>query len=212
MSSAEIWCILQMSGGRTLAVTRSLRAAGFDVWAPTGMMRRARPRSRKYRDEPVALVSGVAFARLGDAPRLAAIVQAPVQEHPPFSLLMQRGTYGKVTDASLDPLRQYEMDKAAEWVDFVAAEEQARLEKLRKKKGRKRVKGRLNAARSYILGQTVRVEGPAFQGLTAKVLESKKKGTLVIDLGGMLGQLTVETCDVCPVHVDDAQPEKAPVT
>lgn len=206
------WCILQMAGSRTLSVTRSLRSAGFDVWSPTGMVRRARPRSTKYRDEPTALLTGLVFARYEDAPRLAAIVQAPMQEHPGFSLLMQRGTYGRVTDASLDPLREFEAGKALEWADFVAAEEQARLEKLRKKKGRRRAKGRLNAARSYVLGQTVRVEGSAFQGLTAQVVENKRNGSIVIDLGGMLGQIVVETCDLRPVHVNDAQPEQAPVT
>lgn len=205
------WCILQMAGSRTLAVLRSLGSAGYDVWAPTGMTRRRKPRSTKYRDEPLALLTGVVFARYEDAPRLAAITQAPIREHPGFSLLMQRGTYGKVTDGSLDPLREFEAVKASEWSDFVAAEERARLERLRKKKGRRRAKGRLNAARSYVLGQTVRVEGPAFQGLTAKVIENKRNGGLVIDLGGMLGQIVVETCDLRPVHVDDAKPEQAPV-
>jgi len=206
------WCILQTSGGRTLAVVRSLRSAGFDVWAPTGMVRRFRPRSTKYRDDPIALLTGVVFAPYEDAARLSAAAQSPVSQHPSFSLLMHQGAYGRVLDASLDPLRAFEIDKAIEWTGFVAAQERARLERIRKKKGRRRTKGRSNAARSYVLGQTVHVEGPAFQGLTAKVVESKKNGSLVIDLGGFLGEIVVETCDVRPVHVEGAQPEQAPVT
>ncbi len=206
------WCILQMTGGRTLAVIRFLRAAGFEVWAPTGMVRRARPRSRKYRDEPLALVTGLVFARYEDAPRLSAITQSPASDHPAFSLLMQRGAYGKVNDASLEPLREFEIAKAAEWAEFVAAEDKARLEYLRKKKNRRRAKGRLNAARSYVLGQTVQVEGPAFQGLTARVIESKNNGSIVIDLGGFLGAIVVETCDLRPAHVTSAEPEQASVT
>jgi hypothetical protein len=193
------WCILQTSGGRTLAVIRSLRSASFDVWAPTGMARRPRPRSTKYRDEPIALLTGVVFAPYEDAARLSAAAQSPISPHPSFSLLMHQGKYGRVPDAGLDPLRAFEVDKAAEWAEFVAAEERARLESLRKKKNRKRAKGRLNAARSYVLGQTVRVEGPAFQGLVAKVVENKKDGSLVIDFGGLLGDLVVEACDLRPV-------------
>lgn len=63
-----------------------------------------------------------------------------------------------------------------------------------------------------MLGQTVRVEGTAFQGLTAQVVENKRNGSLVIDLGGMLGQIVVETCDLRPVPVEDAKPEQASVT
>jgi hypothetical protein len=114
--------------------------------------------------------------------------------------------------AGLDPLRAFENDKAVEWAAFVVAEEKARLERIRKKKGRRRAKGRLNAARSYVMGQTVHVEGPAFQGLTATIVESKKNGTLVIDMGGLLGEIVVETCDVRPVHVHSGKSEQAPDT
>lgn len=210
---AADWCILQMSGPRTLAVVRSLRSVGFDVWAPTGMKRLKRPRSSKYRDRPTALLTCFAFAPYDDAPALGAIAASPEQDHPAFTVLMVNDVYGKVADRDLDGLRQHEADAAEEWTEFVAAEEQARLERIRKKKGRRKEKGRLNAARSYVLGQTVRVPTPAFQGLTAKIVENRRNGELVIEFEGMsLGKMTVEACGVKPVHVDGAKPEQAPVT
>lgn len=202
-----------MASGRTLAVVRSLNAAGFQVWTPTGMKRIPRPRSTKYRDEQRALMTCFAFAPYEDAPRLAAIVQAPVQEHPAFSLLMYRDTYGRVPDASLQGLRDFEVNHAEEWATFVATEEADRLERLRKKKNKRKIgTSRLNAARSYVMGQTVRVEGTAFTSLTARVVENKRNGELVIEFDGSPMTLTVEACDVRPVHVNDAQPEQAPVT
>lgn len=206
------WCVLRMASARTLAVVRSLREAGFDVWTPTGMTRRYRPRSTKYRDEDDALVKTFAFARYQDAPRLSALAHAPGQEHPAFTLLMHRERYGRVTDRALDGLREHEVDHAEKWKEFVAAEELKRLERLRKKKGRKTGSGRLNSARSYVLGQRVRVTAPAFQGLTGQVVENKRNGDLVITFDGLALELTVEACDLKPVHVREAKPEQAPTT
>lgn len=201
---AQAWCILQMSGPRTLSVVRSLRSAGFEIWLPMGMTRRKRPRSNKYRDEPEALLKALAFAPYEDAPRLSAIAQSIEHDHPPFSLLMHRDVYGKVADADLEPLREYETQRAGEWTAFVELEERMRLERIRKRKGRKRGKGRANAARCYVLGQTVRVEVSAFQGLTAKIVDSRRNGDLVIVFDGLPLPLTVEACDVKPVHVSNA--------
>lgn len=198
------WCVLRMAGPRTLSVVRSLRAIGFDVWTPTGMQRRKRPRSNKYRDEPDALLKTFAFARYDDAPQLSAIAHSPAHDLPPFTLLMHRDMYGKVADRELDELRRYEVDQAEEWLAMLAEAERLRLEALRKKKNRKRSTGRTNAARAYVLGQTVKVAACGFQGLTGKVVENRRNGEMVIVFDGLSMELTVEACDLRPVQVQEA--------
>ena len=186
-----------MAGTRTLTVVRSLERAGIDVWAPTAMRRRYRPRSTKFTDSEAALLPGWAFARAEHLTDLLAIVHAPVSEHPPFRVLQRDEVPQLARDADLQSLRDYEARVRQDWEAFKEAA--ARQAKVKRKK---------TSARAYVLGQRVRVERPEFAGLEAEIVEIRKSGDLVLEFTGFLRGAAVPACDVVAIQLSDAKSEQ----
>ena len=182
------WCILQMTGQRTLRLMRSLSIAGIDAWTPVAMERKRRPRSKKFRDAPVALLPGFAFVEVGYLPELLAIIHAPVSDHPPFSILQRDSRALTASDASLDPLREYETRMQDQW--------QAHLDAIRREAKQKRKK---TAARAYVVGQRVKIESEAFSGLVGKIVEIRNNGDLALEFTGFINGPVVPSCDVSPM-------------
>jgi hypothetical protein len=201
------WCILRTAGQHTLALAKSLTEAGLEAWAPARMHRRRRPRSDKYRDMLIPAFSGYVFARFHDLAELLLAQHAELSPHPAFTVLQSGQFYSWISDPQLDGLREAEARLAEEWNQFVDEEEQARLERIRKKKRRKPQRGRANPRRSYVLGQTVRVVDPAFTGLTAEIVELKRNGQVAIVIGEAM-KITVDACDVEVVQLSEASPER----
>lgn len=191
------WLILQMAGPRTLKVVASLKAAGFDVWTPVGTERRRRPRSKKFRDVQVALLPTFAFASHEHLVDLLAINHAPVSDHPPFSILQRHGEALTATDASLDPLREYERHMQTQWL--------AHLDAIQREAKQKRKK---TAARAYVLGQRVKVDSDAFSGLVGKIVEIRNNGDLALEFTGFVRGTVVPSCDVRPIDLSGTKSER----
>ena len=190
--------VLRMAVSRTLGVVRSLQAAGIDAWTPIGMRRRFRPRSTKYDDIEAPLLPTFAFAPAAQLGKLLAIAHAPGSPHPPFTVFQRGDVFPVASESALLPLRQYEIDERARWDDFLEA------------KGREdRRKRKKYTARAYVMGQRVRVEKPAFEGLAGKIVEIRKNGDLVLEFTGFLRGTTVPSCDVAPIRLTDEQPKRA---
>ncbi len=102
------WCILRTSGPRTLAVARSLCAAGFDAWTPTQVVSRRKGRKRERVETDAPIIPTFVFARVAALPDLLRITTAPVSEYPPFSIFRYRDTFPAIADASLSALRDEE--------------------------------------------------------------------------------------------------------
>lgn len=192
------WCILRMSGPRTLNVVASLRSAGLDVWTPVGMQRRYRPRSTKFIDRAVALLPTFAFARAEHVGQLLAISHEPNGLHLPFTVFQRGEVIPTASDAALEPLREFEKQAGEAWDTFL--ETKARDEKRKRKKFN---------ARAYVLGQRVHVDKPAFAGLKGEIVEIRNNGDLVLEFEGFVRGTTVSSCDVRPIHLSGSLPEQA---
>lgn len=107
----DLRCILRMASGRTLSVAQSLSAAGFDVWAPSEVLQRRFPRSRKAVEQRAPILPTFAFARAEHITELLALSKSPVSEHPPFSLFRYLDCYPLIHDRSLGRLREIEERK-----------------------------------------------------------------------------------------------------
>ena len=191
------WLILQMTGQRTLKLVRSLSIAGIDAWTPVATERRRRPRSKKFRDVPVALLPGFAFVEVGYLTDLLAIVHAPVSDHPPFSILQRHGEALTATDGSLNPLREYERRMQNQWLAHLDATQREAKQKRKK-----------TAARAYVLGQRVKVESEAFSGLTGEIVEIRNNGDLALEFTGFLRGTIVPSCDVRPIGLSGTKSER----
>lgn len=99
------WCILRMSGGKTMPVFRSLADAGFDVWTPVESQSRRLPRSKEKRTISFPVMPTYVFARAHQIEDMIAISQSSLSEHPQFSVFRYLDRYPVISDASLEPLR-----------------------------------------------------------------------------------------------------------
>lgn len=99
------WIILRMAASRTLAVTTSLKAAGFEVWTPMETVSRRRPRSRATAARKVPAMPTYCFARSRHLLDLAAEAISPTSNHPQFSVMQYNDRVVFVSDENLDPLR-----------------------------------------------------------------------------------------------------------
>lgn len=151
------WCILRTSGSRTLALTRSLKAAGFEVWSPvqTATRRRGRARQRVEYDAPI--MPSFVFARAEQLADLAACLAAPINPHPPFSIFRHAGRIPLIAEREIAALRSEE----AKWRD---------------REARAAAKAH---RREFVAGQRVHVDQPAFAGLEGIVEEGGDQFALV---------------------------------
>jgi transcription antitermination factor NusG len=186
-----------MASARTLTVVASLTAAGFDVWAPTGMIRRKIPRSHKYRDLEVAMLPALAFANAAHIDELLAVIHSPVRVHPAFTLLQRGESVLTAANNQLQPLRDFEAKHNEDWQAFLETE--AREARRKSKKSR---------ARAYVMGQRVRVDVPSFAGLIGEIVEIRKNGDLVLEFTGFLRGTVVPSCDVVSIQLSGALSEQ----
>lgn len=160
------WCILRTSGGNTLPVANALVDAGFEVWTPAIMEMRRHGRSRVRKQILSPLASGFVFAREHQIHELVTLSRTPsltyqvwnsearrMERHgcTHFSVFRYQGQYPRVSDRSLDPLRQAEQ-RAAPRAKIVPLDP----------------------------GQEVRCPEAGFDGLVGVVQKSKGRHTLVL--------------------------------
>jgi hypothetical protein len=191
------WCILQMAAFRTLAVVKSLRAAGIEAWTPTATVRSRWARSRKYVDRDAALLPSFAFAPAHSLTDLLEITHRPDSGHPAFTVFHGVDGQPYVGHINLDPLREYELTARAAWQEMIEA--QAREAKRKTKRSK---------ARAYVLGQRVTVDKPAFAGLVGSIAVKKSNGDLELMFEGYSQGVTVAACDVAPIPLYCASSEQ----
>jgi len=170
---------------------RSLAKAGIEAWTPLALQRKRRPRSDKFLDVTVAVLPTFVFAPERDLAELLGIVHAPVSDHPPFSVFQYGASFPTVRDSALKPLREFEAALQADW--------DARLEALARVAKRKRNK---TAARSYIMGQRVRIDKLAYSGLSGEIKAIRSNGDLVLAIGGFVHDAIIPACDVVSIQLD----------
>lgn len=165
-SAPTAWCILRMSGPRTLAVTSALADADFDVWTPVQVDNKRVGPKRKPVQVTVPLLPTFVFARHDRLGELVAFTRSPAQTFmvwdketrrmvtkgcPHFSVMRHDGRYISVSDRSLDALR-------------VAERRGKPLEKVR----------------LFEPGEQVKCPDGAFEGLTGVVETTKKRYAVVV--------------------------------
>lgn len=104
------WCILTTAGTRTLALARSLAAAGIEAWTPQRTEHRTgRGKKRKEVVQiDVAITPTFVFVRAKHLPELFRIRDLPVSPHPAFRMLRHRDRVPVIRDSSLAALRAAE--------------------------------------------------------------------------------------------------------
>lgn len=198
MGTADTWCILRTSGGRTVALARSLAAAGFEAWTPVRTIRRPAPgqgrrlvmgQRRKLIDVDLAILPGFVFARADQLHDLVLAAGAELSPHPSFSVFHQSGRVPLVREASITGLRCAERDAAAARLAELTAEtrqqeRQARAERLRTEKERRKALRR--EVKNLGAGAAVTVQGmSAFEGLIGVVVQGQGSSATV-EFGGSL--------------------------
>lgn len=128
------WIILRTSGGQTLPLMRSLRAADFEVWSPARtirrVLRRGRPGERSVESD-VPILPTFLFAREGQLDALARLAGDPANVHPGFSIFRHGGRIPLVGDGDVRGLQEEEMRAAATMQAIRAAESHAAAERIR---------------------------------------------------------------------------------
>jgi transcription antitermination factor NusG len=105
---ASDWCILRTSPGRTLALAKSLSAAGLDVWTPTQTHDRRRPRSKETVEIEAPIMPTFVFARASLVPELMRLRSLEVSPHPGFSIFQHMGRTPLIADREIANLRVVE--------------------------------------------------------------------------------------------------------
>lgn len=195
------WCILRTSGGQTLPLMRSLRAASFDAWTPARTIRKTvrakTPTGSRQLEVELPILPTFVFARERDLALLADAAAQSISPHPAFSIFRHGGKIPLVSDGDVAGLRAEEQ-RAADTIqamrdaDTRAEAEAIRIAALTSSAARRRATRELEQANLARLrakpivveaGTEVRVaEMPALAGVTG-VVESIDKSFAMVRFG-----------------------------
>ena len=171
------WCILRMSGARTLPVMRSLIAAGIEAWTPVETVKVRRSRGKTGREEREgAMLPTFVFAAAEHLPALAAAIRDPRSPHPAFSIFRHLGRVPLVSDRGIEALRMAERRAVP--------------------------KHKQHAFRS---GDSVRMPDGPFGGMSGTVTKGDGRRTFV-QLGGWFGEVEIETFQLLSNVAGNDQP------
>ncbi|WP_129586367.1 transcription termination/antitermination protein NusG [Sphingomonas montana] len=164
------WCILRMSGPRTLTLVRSLVAAGIEAWTPTVTRSIRVPRSKAKRERDFPIMPTFVFAHARHLPELRRCLGLPSNPHPAFSIFRHGGRIPLITDREIESVRAIETQ----------GQEARRLAHQQAMDAARRAK------RHHVeVGSEVEIPEGGFAGLTGIVEESDGKFALVC-FGGSL--------------------------
>ena len=166
--NSKRWCILRTSGGRTLALAKSLEGAGYSAWTPTESRARLAGAKRELVEQEIAILPGYVFAGMEHVSDLLSLARSPsltyqtwdaekrrmvVKGHPHFSVFLMHGFVRAQSEHSLAPLRALELELSQ------AAE---------RRREREREKG---LPPLFKAGELVRAQRGGFEGLDLLVAE-----------------------------------------
>lgn len=192
-TTANRWCILRTAGPRTLAVARSLAAAGFDAWTPAQIAQRRRPRSSMKLEIEAPIMPTFVFVRADRLSDLRRVLALPLNPHPAFSIFQHAGEAPLVRDSELTQLREAE-ERAA-----VATEARRRGEQAQDSR-----KAKDAQRRKVAVGTTVSIPHGAFAGMTGIVDAGDRKNAWV-NLGGGF-RLKIDTWLFAADHIENVEP------
>lgn len=211
MVGANGWIILRTSGGKTLALARSLAADGYDVWSPVRTIKRPHgKRDAKGRRNTVEIdlpiLPTFVFARAASLPLLAQIAGDPAYQHPPFSIFSHAGRIPIIAESSVAGLREEER-AAAEMIEQLRAaetrEEQRRIKSAAMNTKREREKALRSERRDFAIGSLVAVDDQQSLLGMAGVVEQSNGESAVVAFGGLL-TMTIEAWRLKPHAVSGA--------
>lgn len=191
-----LWCILRTSGGRTLALTESLNAAGIGAWTPRQTLRRpvigSRPDAKGRRplvDVDAPILPTFVFAGAEHVDKLLALQSDPTNSHPPFSIFHHGPRIPLIADREVAGLVEAER-AATELIARIreadSREEARRIRAAAMKTERERRKAMRAEIRHFSMGQAVDVtDAPALAGLSG-VIESSDGRSAIVSFGGSL--------------------------
>lgn len=207
---AKLWCILSTSGGKTLALARSLAADGIEAWTPVRTVRRPAPGQRralvlglrrKMIEADVAILPGFVFARAVHLDDLARASIDPALPHGVFDVFQFAGRVPMIGDVSIAGLREEE-DRAAAFLqslrdaDSLSEARWLRAEFMRTEKARRAAMRR--ERRDFAIGEHVEVmDMPSMAGMVGIVMKSNGTSAL-IDFGGRF-PMHVEAWRIIPI-------------
>ena len=130
------WCILRTSGGQTLPLARSLRAAGFDVWTPAREIRkvvRRGTRAEKRLEIDIAILPTFVFARETDLSALADAATQPTSADPAAAVTREDDWVPRIGDceralASISPYPQFSIFRHGGRIPLISDREVAGLQ------------------------------------------------------------------------------------
>lgn len=171
------WCILRTSGPKTMKLTSSLQAAGFEAWTPIERICRRVPRRKGSEHFSVAFIPTYVFVREHHLTDLRRIEMMDVSSHPRFSIFRYHGATVFVPHASLHGLR--------------ARQQQSHVASLPSTGKPAFAKPR---AEPFISGDVLALPNGPFAGLNCEVDRSDgKTTTLTIRLFGRTTEMTIPT-------------------
>jgi hypothetical protein len=103
--------MLRTSPGRTLSLAKSLADAGLDVWTPSEIQSRRRPRSKATFEIQAPIMPTFVFARAAIIPDLLRILALPISPHPAFSVFRHLGRIPLLHDSEILNLRAVERNR-----------------------------------------------------------------------------------------------------
>lgn len=206
------WCILTTSGGRTLAVARSLNAAGFEAWTPVATLQREKPgryngpRRKIEIDAPI--LPTFVFARATHLLDLLVITKDPASRHPPFSVMHHGQRVPLVAEMDILGMRQAEQEALVligQLREAASEKERRDLRVAALKNEHARRKALRTQYREFTKGQIVQVsDAPALVGMTGVIQSSDGRSALVA-FGGSLF-MKIETWQIAPSTIQGDQP------
>lgn len=111
------WFILRTSGGRTLPLMRSLRAAGYDVWTPAKVLRRTvrakTPLCTRTIEIDAPILPTFLFATEEHLVALTGEASDPASQHPAFSIFHRAGKAPIIGGAQITGLQAEEAREQA---------------------------------------------------------------------------------------------------
>jgi hypothetical protein len=214
MGGASKWIILRTGSGRTLALVKSLTAAGYEAWSPSRTIKRPAPGSRRryvmgqrrvMQEVAQPIIPGIVFAQASRVEDLFRAASLPFGPHPAFSVFTWAGRVPLVTERHIEGLRaeQAKADAAIAAEREAETREAARLERAQRLGSeRARRKAMRQQVRELTPGQEVTVaDAPAFAGSVGTVVSSTGTAAM-IHFGGSL-TIKVEAWLVQPVGVQN---------
>ncbi|NYD91409.1 hypothetical protein [Sphingomonas melonis] len=182
------WFILRTSGGQTLPLMRSLRAAGYDVWTPAKVLRRTvrakTPAGTRTIEADAPILPTFLFAKEEHLVALTGEASDPASQHPAFSVFHRAGKAPIIGGAQITGLQAEEAREQAAIAAIRDAETYQEAQRIRMATAKTEA-ARRRAARAVELAQLRELRGkpmafaagaevtvtnmPAMDGLTGVV-------------------------------------------